>query len=253
VLLTQLLAGWSREIGLRWSGELKAGALGIYDFHSIHVVEPAAIGIVSYRRIAWFATLTASQTAEPNVFIAAATINDQAIARLALPLDVAARYYVMGYGGYNRGRLVDYAGTHRGYEQRLVGVSLTARSERIPLWGSLDYTYSSQLGNQPIGTIPDLERQAVLLTVGWAFSTDHDQPPIFHGLMPEIPPLQSGMDGQQLVEPGAGAPYGPEPPGAVPPGSLPLGITPEGTIPFGTNPAPPRPFGTSTPQSGGTR
>jgi hypothetical protein len=251
VLLAQLLAGWRREIGLEWAGELKVGALGVYDFQSIHVVEPAAIATVTYRRIAWFATLTLSQTAAPNVFIAAATINDQAIARLALPLDTAARYYVMGYGGYNYGRLVDYAGTHRGYEQRLVGASLTARSERIPLWGSLDYTYSSQLGNHPYGTIPDLERQAVLLTVGWAFSTDHDQPPIFHGLMPSIPPLEPGIDGgQQPVLPGTGTPYGTEAPGTVPPGSLPLGVTPAGMPPAGTNLAPPKPFGTS-PQSGG--
>jgi hypothetical protein len=192
VLLAHLLAGWRREVGVSWAAELKGGALGVFDFQGTSVVEPAGFASIGYRRIAWFATLSAEQSAVPNIFIAAATISDQVLGRLALPLDRSERAYVMGYGGYTYARLLDSAGTHRGYELRTAGASLTARSERIPLWGSLDLTFSSQLGNKGPGlpgTIPDIERLALMLTVGWVFSTDHEVPPIFHGVMGAVRPL----------------------------------------------------------------
>ncbi len=191
VLLTQLLGGWGRQLGFYWNTEVRAGALGVFDFQGTKVIEPAGIATIGYRQVAWYVTLSASQLAVPNVFIAAATISDQVAARLALPLSRSERYYVLGYGGYTYARLTDIQGLHRGYDLRFAGVSFTARHEHIPLWASVDYTYSSQIGNTSEGgTIPDLERQAVMLTVGYAFSTDHEQPPVFHGLMPAVLPMR---------------------------------------------------------------
>jgi hypothetical protein len=202
VWLTELLAGWRRDFGLAWAGELKAGALGIFDDLGTHFIEPAVIGTVSYRQLYWFATLTASQQAAPNVFIAAATINDQVLARLALPIGHSERYYALGYGGYTYARLVDTEGLHQGYQLWAGGASLTARSTRYPIWGSVDYTISSQQGNlNSGGTIPTLERQQLMLTVGGAFTTGHEQPPIFHGVMGAIRPLSEQNSGSAASNP----------------------------------------------------
>jgi hypothetical protein len=215
-------------VGIEWTAEAKAGALGIFDFHGIDVIQPAGLATIGYRHLAWFATLQVSQLAVPNVFVAAATISDQAIARLAIPLSSNERYYVMGYGAYNYGRLVDNAGTHYGFEQRNAGISLTARHERIPLWASLDYIFGSQLGNIGRGgSIPDLDRQAVMFTVGYVFSTDRESLPIFHGMLPAIPPLQQqnsevlsrtpqaqGTTGVPGAPGWSGTPASPETPGA---------------------------------------
>jgi hypothetical protein len=196
VLLANLLAGWRRDLGIQWSAQLAAGALGIFGT-GVNIIEPSVLANIGYRRVAWFATLTASQSAMPNIFVAAATISDQITARLAIPLDQADRYYVMGYGGYIYARLAGTEGTSRGYELRAGGASFTARSERWPFWGSLDATVTSQLGNEPPrgnGTIPDIYRWVVLASVGYTYSTDHEAPPVFHGILPAINPLRRDED-----------------------------------------------------------
>jgi hypothetical protein len=206
VWLTQLVAGWRRDFGLAWSGELKAGLLGIFDDTGTSIVQPAGNVTVGYRQLYWFATLTASQQAAPNVFIAAATINDSVLARLALPIGQSERYYTLGYGGYTHARLADSMGIHRGYDLWIGGASLTARSTRYPIWGSVDYTISSQYGNLTSGgTIPTLERQQIMLTIGGAFTTGHEQPPIFHGVMGAIRPLSNQLSGSAA---GAASSYG---------------------------------------------
>jgi hypothetical protein len=191
VLILQSLAGWRRDLGLAWWVELKAGALGVLDFHGTEIVEPAAVASLNYRQIYWFATLSGSQTATANLFIGAATISDQATLRLALPLARSERYLLAGYGGYTYARLIDDMGTRRGYDLRLAGASFTARSERLPIWVSLDYTYSHQFGNTylPPDNIPDLERQTVLLTVGGAFTRGAAAPALFHGVLPGVVPI----------------------------------------------------------------
>jgi hypothetical protein len=191
VLLLQSLAGWRRDLGLAWWVELKAGALGVLDFHGTEILEPAGVASLNYRQIYWFTTLSASQTATANLFIGAATISDQAMLRLALPLARSERYLLSGYGGYTYARLIDDMGTHRGYELRVAGASFTVRSERLPIWASLDYTYSHQFGNQdlPPDTIPSLERQTVMLTVGGAFAHGAAAPAMFHGVLPGVVPI----------------------------------------------------------------
>ena len=193
LLLAQALAGWRRDLGLAWWVQLKAGALGILDFHGTQVLEPAALAEVTYRRIYWFATLSGAQTATANLFIGAATISDQAALRLALPLARSERFFLVGYGGYTYARLFDDTGTHRAYELRTAGASFTARGERLPIWASLEYTYSRQFGNgNDLSTairIDDLERQTVMLTVGGAFVHGAAPPPIFHGVLPGAVPL----------------------------------------------------------------
>jgi hypothetical protein len=207
VWLTELVAGWRRDFTLEWAAELKAGALGIFDDLGTHFVEPAVIGTVGYRQLYWFATVTASQQAAPNVFIAAATLNDQVFARLAMPIGHSERYYALGYGSYTYARLVDTQGIHPGYQLWTGGASLTARSTRYPIWGSIDYTISSQEGNLSSGgTIPTLERQQLMLTVGGAFTTGREEPPIFHGIMGAIRPLSgSPVDSPSSYGTGAGA------------------------------------------------
>ncbi|HVU53011.1 MAG TPA: hypothetical protein VHL80_20150 [Polyangia bacterium] len=217
VWLTELVAGWRRDFGLTWSAELKAGALGIFDDLGTHFIEPAVNGTVGYRQLYWFATVTASQQAAPNVFIAAATLNDAVLARLALPIGTSERYYAIGYGGYTYARLVDTEGIHKGYQLWTGGASLTARSKRYPIWGSIDYTISSQEGNLTSGgTIPTLERQQVMVTIGGAFTTGNEPPPIFHGIMGAIRPLSEQSSGSPAGNPSSfGTGAGPlETPGA---------------------------------------
>jgi hypothetical protein len=209
VYLVQLVAGWRRDFGLAWSGELKLGALGIFDNQGTTIIEPAGILTVGYRQLYWFATLIASQQAAPNVFIAAATVNDSLQARFALPIGRSERFYALGYASYIYARLADSAGLHQGYQQWLAGASLTARSEKYPLWGSIDYMYSTQEGNITAGgTIPSLERQSLMVTVGGAFTTGHQQPTIFHGVMGAIRPLTDQTSGNPAGVPtsyGAGS------------------------------------------------
>jgi len=232
VWLTELVAGWRRDFGLEWSGELKAGALGIFDDLGTHFIEPAVIGTVGYRQLYWFATVTASQQAAPNVFIAAATLNDSVLARLALPIGTSERYYVLGYGGYTYARLVDIEGIHKGYQLWTGGASLTARSTRYPLWGSVDYTISSQEGNIPNGgTIPTLERQQLMLTIGGSFTTGPEPPPIFHGIMGAIRPLSQQSSGSPAGNPSS---YGSGNSGLETPGAPGWSGSPEARAPNGS-------------------
>ena len=241
VFLWQALAGWRRDFGLAWSGELKGGVLGIFDNQGTDIIRPAGSATVGYRQTYWFATLTAGQAAAPNVFIAAATISDSALARLALPIGHSERFYALGYGGYTYARLVDSTGTYRGYDLWTLGASLTARSEKYPLWGSIDYTFSSQIGNRTSGgSIPNLERQALLFTIGGAFTTGREQPPIFHGVMGAIRPMTDQTSGNAAGFPGSfGSGGAVETPGAPgwsgsPQSALPAGskvVTPVPTTP----------------------
>jgi hypothetical protein len=233
VFLANLVAGWRRDFGLEWSTELTAGALGIFDDLGTSIIRPAGSATVGYRRLYWYGTLTAFQAAVPNVFVAAATITDSVFARVALPLGLSERYYVLGYGGFTYSQLVQPQGTFRGYDLWTGGASFTARSEKYPFWGSIDYMISSQTGNIgdfPGATIPDLERQSLMLTIGCAFTTGHEQPPIFHGVMGAIRPLTDQTSGPPVGNPasyGAGAPgatagapgWSGSPNAAPPPGS----------------------------------
>jgi hypothetical protein len=199
-LLWNVAAGWRRDFTLELSAEIKAGVLGVNDFHGASLVEPAGALTIGYRRLYWFASLIAYQAAVPNLFVAAATISDAVIARFAMPLGISERFYAIGYGGYTHARLVEVSGTVPGYNLWTFGASLTARSEKYPIWGSLDYTFSDQLGNgctdpTVCTQIPDLERMALMLTVGGAFTTGHEQPPIFHGVMGAIRPLTDQTSG----------------------------------------------------------
>jgi hypothetical protein len=199
VLLTELLAGWRRDFGIAWSAEVKAGALGVFDSTGTHIIEPAGSAAVGYRQLYWFAQLTGFHSVVPNVFIAAATISDSVQLRFALPLGRSERYYALGFGGYSHARLADSQGTHRAYDLWTAGASLTARSEKYPIWGSLDYMVSTQTGNQPEGgAIPDIDRMALILTVGGAFTTGREQPPIFHGVMGAIRPLSEQNSGSPV-------------------------------------------------------
>jgi hypothetical protein len=196
-LFVQALAGWRRDLSLTWFAELQAGALEVFDFHGTNIVEPAGAAALSYRRIEWFASLTASQAATSNLFIGAVTISDQVSARLALPLSRSQRTYLLGYGGYTYARFADREGTRRAYELRAAGASFTARGQRLPIWASLEYTISSQLGTEGVnGAVPDIRRQVVMLTVGGAFVLGPGTPSVFHGLLPAILPLGDRATGR---------------------------------------------------------
>jgi hypothetical protein len=252
VLLSELVAGWRRDFNLELSAEIKGGALGIFDLHGASIIEPAGSVAIDYRKLYWYASLFAYQAATPNLFIAAATVSDSILARFALPLGRSERFYAIGYGGYTHARLAELNGLVPGYDLWIFGASLTARSEKYPIWGSLDYTFSDQFGNNCTDVtcairIPDLERQQFMLTIGGAFTTGHEEPPIFHGVMGAIRPLTDQNSGSAAGVPTSYGVGGREVPGApgwsgAPEAQLPAG--PLRTVP--TTPGAPGWSGTPT-------
>jgi hypothetical protein len=223
VVLTNVGVGWRRDFTFELSAEIKVGALGVIPVGGgSSLIEPAGTVTVGYRRTYWFASLTAYQAATPNLFVAAATISDAILARFALPLGHSERFYALGYGGYTHARLVQAGGTQPGYDSFTAGASLTARSDRYPFWGSLDYTFSDQQGNgcndpTMCTQIADIRRMALMLTVGGAFSTGREPPPIFHGVMGAIRPITDQQSGTAAGSPssyGSGSGAGLQTPGA---------------------------------------
>jgi hypothetical protein len=54
----------------------------------------------------------------------------------------------------------------------------------MPVWASIDYSYTDQEGSMSAmgGVIPSRTRNAVILTLGGSFVFGKGTPPIFHGL-----------------------------------------------------------------------
>jgi hypothetical protein len=182
-ILATALAGWGRALSPAWAVNLQGGALCAFDLSGRHVIGPAGIAALNYKRLPWYASLVASHTLSPNIFIGQATVNDDVLARATLPLTRSEIFYLVGFVGYSYAQLADSATNHTAYSVLGGGASLTARSQSSPFWASLAYTFADQQGDiGQGGSIPDRHWQTVALNVGAAFAFGRGQPPMFHGL-----------------------------------------------------------------------
>jgi hypothetical protein len=183
--LARLLAGWRRELSPVWTTSLQVGPSVIFRLDGSGVLAPAFVGSIDYKRLPWYASLTALQSPAPNLFLGQATISDQVIARLALPLTRSERLFVGGYAGYVYARIASaQQDTVRVYDQIFGGLSLTARIPKLPLVVALSYLALSQRGSMTPGTaVPDLARQVVFLTLRGEFAWGPGTPPMFGGVL----------------------------------------------------------------------
>jgi hypothetical protein len=183
--LTYLLAGWRRELSVAWSSDLQAGPLMIFKLNGTAVIAPAAVASINYRSVPWFATLTLSQLPIPNLFLGEATITDQALVRLALPLTARELVLVAGYAGLSYARIANRdSSVTRAYDQRTAGLSINARLPNLPFWASLSYYIVDQDGSNAAGRmIPDLVRQTLFIGVGGTFQYGPGAPPNFGGVL----------------------------------------------------------------------
>ena len=104
------------------------------------VLAPAGTAIVNYRRVPWYASLSAMQTPAPNLYLGGAIMTDQVMARLALPLSRSELFFIGGYGGYTYARMANGIGDlQRNYDQFMGGLSLYGRMHKFPLTGAISY------------------------------------------------------------------------------------------------------------------
>lgn len=184
VLMPQLLLGWRRELSVRWSGEIQAGALALVNLDGKGLVAPAGRASLEYRDTAWFATMVASQAPVANLYLGQATVSDQVLARLSLPLDKRELVILSGVGSYIFARLTDGQGNlTRGFTQWSAGPSLMVRFAHLPLLAAMEYTLTDQTGDDGTGSgaIPSLVRQTLMITVGGTFAWGPGTPPLLHG------------------------------------------------------------------------
>lgn len=183
VIIAQINVGWQHVISAAWAAQVQAGPVATFKPAGPGVIAPGFAIVVSYRHLPWFATLTLAQTASPNLFIGQSTINDQAAARVALPLNRRETLFVSGVASYIYARIATEQGSlERAFDQRTAGVALTARLSRLPIGASLQYAYVDQHGNDTPGReVPDLQTQTATLNVGGYFSWGPGTPPLFGG------------------------------------------------------------------------
>ena len=82
-----------------------------------------------------------AQQAAPNLFLGEATLNDQVLARFALPLTRAELVFVTGFASYIYARLANDQGTlGRAFDQRTAGAGISARVLSLPFVANLQYT-----------------------------------------------------------------------------------------------------------------
>jgi hypothetical protein len=177
-LIAQLMAGWRREISLRWTSEIQAGAMAIFLPNISPSIGPAANATIGYRRLTWFASFTLSRLPTQNLFLGEPTVNNSAVARLTLPLTRNEMLAVSGMAGYVYANPVSEPFT-RAFDQRIASASLAGRFGRLPLFGSLDYTVIDQHGNAAAATTaPDLFRWVLMLNLTASFTFGPGTPPI---------------------------------------------------------------------------
>lgn len=185
-LLVQLLAGVRRDLNPRWSAEARAGAVGVFLLDGLRgIIAPAVQLTASYQSTPWFFNAMFTQTATPNPYYATTTIADAVLLRAALPLTRSERYFFMGYGSYVYGRTARGIGElNHVFDAFTVGATLTARSEKYPVFAALDYVFVDQEfvgGFGPAGG--HLRRQQLMLNVGALLSFGKGQPSPFRGLL----------------------------------------------------------------------
>jgi hypothetical protein len=163
------MAGWRRELSLNWGAQLQGGAAWLQQPSGQAVWLPAVIAAVGYRHLPWFATLTLQHAPTANLFLGVATINDQALLNLTLPLDRGELVVLSGFTSYARARVALAAtGTAApyDYDQAAVGSTLSVRFRTLPLFGSLTYSLIDQRGTTATsGEALDIIRHTLMLNV----------------------------------------------------------------------------------------
>lgn len=183
-ILLQALAGWRRDLNPQWSVEARFGALGIFLLDGVRgIIAPAFQLNAAYKRERWFANASLQQTVTPNVWGGSATISDVALVRAALPLTRSERYYFTGYGSYMYGRQATSSGSRHVFDNRTVGATLTARSEKRPFYAALEYIFTDQVFYDGSGGSVPLRRQMLMFNVGGTFIFGKGQPSIFGGVL----------------------------------------------------------------------
>jgi hypothetical protein len=192
IWLGQLLAGWRHQLSPAWTTDLEAGPLLVYKPGAASVLAPAGIATVIYQQLPWVATVSASQLPTANIYIGGATITDQVLARVAVPLTRSQLIYAGGYAGYLYARIPSNQLSFtqsRSYDQLTGGLNLSAKLGRLPLVASLIYSTTTQRGsgiqtNAPmLGMVPDLAWQVVMLNVTGIFVWGAGAAPLFGGVL----------------------------------------------------------------------
>jgi hypothetical protein len=170
-LMVELLFGVRRELNASWAFDAQAGPMGMFDLNGSGVIGPAAVANLNYQNAPWFATFTVSQEPAPNLYLGEATISDRAMLRLSLPLNKRELTFLSGNGGYTYARLVNReTKLERVFDQWNGGFAVVQKLGNMPLFASLEYSAMRQHGNRVAGhVVPDLTRQAVLLTISGSF------------------------------------------------------------------------------------
>ena len=182
-LIGRVLAGWQRELSPSWSSNIAVGPLVMFTPEGNGIIAPAGVASLIFARPPWFATLAVSQQASPNLYLGQATLNDAALARVALPLTRSDLLFVTGFAGLIYARIADNQGTlGRAFDQRTAGVALNGRLQSLPLAAELLYTIVDQNGGMIAGNmVPDFFRQTLMLNVTGVFMWGKGTPPIFGG------------------------------------------------------------------------
>ena len=171
------VGGWRRELNPVWTGELRAGLATMIRSAGSTLYVPDASAQIGYRRLTWYATLTAAQSPMPNLFSGLATVNDSVTANLTLPIGRTEQLVFTGAGGYVYARVADLTGgdLRHAYDQWTVLGLLSYRFLRAPLFVSASYSLVDQTG------MTNLLRQVVMLSVTGDFSWGPGTPPLFGG------------------------------------------------------------------------
>jgi hypothetical protein len=183
-------AGWRREFSAMWSTELQAGLVVAFRSSGGGEVQPVGLAAVNYRRVPWFANLTVSQTAAPNIFIGGISLNDQAVVRLGLPLNRQDTVVLAGFSGITHSK---FLGSDTGgapsptYDQITAGGALTAHPTLSPFWAGIEYALVDQLAGDTNAmtavAVPGFLRQTLMVLVGGTFVWGHGTPSPFRGVL----------------------------------------------------------------------
>jgi hypothetical protein len=177
-VMPELLAGWRREISVEWTSQIQAGVLAIFRENAPSTIGPAGTASLDYRRLTWFANLLVSRVPTPNLFLGAATVNNQAVLRATLPLNRYETIVVSGMAAYLYASPTTAQFT-RAFDQRSASALIGARLGSLPLHASLSYSVLSQHNNPDVPTpAPNLFRQTLMLTLTGSFTFGPGTPPI---------------------------------------------------------------------------
>jgi hypothetical protein len=183
VFLGRALAGWKHELSPVWYTMLQAGPAVIFKLDGNGVMAPAGAASINYASVPWLASLTVSQTPAPNLYLGAATLSDQVMARFIIPLTRNELLYVGGFGGYVYARVADASqNMTRAYDQFIGSASVILRFTGTRLVAAATYTALSQRGSDVPGyAVNDLARQTVLITLRGELAWGPGTPPLFGG------------------------------------------------------------------------